>query len=945
MLRVLAVLAGVEVALAGLVWFLLYPSGRDDPTLSNLDQLFGVLGVLAGVAALWVAVITLRRTPMPGGRAVDAGPPSSQVIPQTAAGDQAVSAALAHRAAPRALAGLPAAPGAFTGRDAALAEILAFLNPAAPAAPGGAEEEDKGGGTGVVVSAVTGMAGIGKTALALVAAHHGQTQGWFTGGVFFIDLRGYTPDEADRVPAEAAAAQLLRAMGVPDDELPPAGEEVLALYRSVLAGHAAAGRGVLVVTDNTATVGQVEPLLPAQPCHRLLVTSRHTLATLPAQPIDLTVLSEGEAVELLGAALAIAGPDGRVDADPDHAKMIARLCGFLPPALRIIASLLRAEPGRPLAAMAGELADARTRLEAMESGDRDRSGRPIGVRAAFDLSYEHLLAEEPEQARLFRLLPLSPGPDVSTAAAAVLAGTSELVVRRRLAGLVRAHLVTVTAAEDVGPADGPVDGAGAGPGLSGQERWGMHDLVRLYADEHGQEQAGSDDRESALDRLLDFYLRTADAADDHLRALPGQDVPDAFTGRGQAMAWFDAERVTLIAIVALAWATGRDHIAAYLPACLNEYLDWRRAFDDRLSVDAVAVQAMVRLGDRHGEGIALTGLGVALQEVRRFDEAITAHEQAAFIFQETGDRPGEGRALTGLGIALQGVRRFGEAITAYEQAAAIYRKAGDRPGEGIALTNLGLALQEVRRFEEAITAHEQDLAICREAGDRPGEGQALTGLGIALQEVRRFDEAITAYEQAAVIYRKAGDRPGEGRALSGLGIALRETGRFDEAITAHEQDLAICREAGDRPGEGQGLSGLGLALQEAGRLDEAVTAHEQAAFIFQEAGDRPGEGMALNNLGVALQEAGRLDEAITVYEQAAAIYQESGDRYHEGVALNNLGLALHKADRFDEAINAFERAVACFEEVGDAHCADIARAGLLEVPREQDGGKGGPPAP
>ncbi|MFG6202418.1 hypothetical protein [Nonomuraea sp. JJY05] len=314
--------------------------------------------------------------------------------------------------APQALAGLPAAPAGFIGRIETLEETLAFLNPTS------------GGGTGLVVSAVAGMAGVGKTALALVAAHQAMEQGWFGGGVFFIDLRGYTPDPGERVPAAAAAGQLLRAMGIRNADLPPTGEEQLRLYRSLLADRAHQGLPVLVVADNAAVTGQVEPLLPAQPCHRLLITSRHTL-TLPAHLIDLTVLPEPEALDLLRTALQVSRPDLRVEAEPEQTAAIARLCGYLPLALQVIAALLRTEPGRPLADMAAELDDARRRLTVLDSGDLDQHGRPIAVAAAFDLSYQHLEHTQPEQARLFRLLPLNPGPDLSLQAVAALTGHDE----------------------------------------------------------------------------------------------------------------------------------------------------------------------------------------------------------------------------------------------------------------------------------------------------------------------------------------------------------------------------------------------------------------------------------------------------------------------------------------------------------------------------------------
>ncbi|MBT2234271.1 tetratricopeptide repeat protein [Nonomuraea sp. NEAU-A123] len=574
--------------------------------------------------------------------------------------------------APQALAGLPAAPVGFVGRTDALEQILAFLNPAGRGWPG------------VVVSAVAGMAGVGKTALTLVAAHQAMTQGWFGVGVFFIDMRSYTPDPGERVSATAAAGQLLRAMGIRDTDLPPTGDEQLGLYQSVLADRAGEGMPVLVVADNAAVSGQVEPLLPAQPCHRLLITSRHTL-TLPAHLVDLAVLPEADAVDLLRTALQAGRADPRAGAEPEPVAKIARLCGRLPLALQIIAALLRAEPDRPLAEMAAEMADAQQRLDALDSGDRDQHGRPLAVRAAFDLSYQHLLVDQPEQARLFRMLPLNPGPDISLPAAAALTSAPEPVVRRQLAALARAHLLTI-----------PITG-----------RWSMHDLVRLYADQHGVSPAADDQREQALDRLLYYYLATAEAANDHLQALPGQPVPDHFTGRDDAMAWFDTERANLVAAVTLAQATARHHIAHLLPARLNVYLHWRRALDDLLTVNTIAATASTRLGDRHGEGTALNNLGVALRQVRRFDEAITALQDAATIYPDLGDRHGEGTALNNLGVALRQVRRFDEAITAHQDAATISRQLGDRHSDGLALTNLGLALCEIRRFDEAIIAFKQ----------------------------------------------------------------------------------------------------------------------------------------------------------------------------------------------------------------------------------------------
>ena len=709
-------------------------------------------------------------------------------------------------AAPIALAQLPPIVAGFTGRDDELAVLAGLLDPDRAAGP-------------VVVSAVAGLAGVGKTTLAVEAGHAALRRGWYRGGVLFIDLHGY--DETPVEPGQALDA-LLRALGVAAVHIPPTAEERAGLYRSALAEIS---NPVLVIADNASSEAQVRLLLPGASPHKVVVTSRHTLAGLDARLVDVTVLDEDASVGLLDTALRTARPDdNRVSSDREAAGHLAKMCGGLPLALQITAALLKVDPALSAAELAQELTAESQRLGRLAYDDGGGQAAP-SVAAAFELSYRRL---EEIPARLFRLLPVNTGPDISTAAAAALVDLPVREVRTVLAGLARAHL------------------AEAAPGSTG--RWRMHDLVRLYAQRLGEEHAEADGRDRARDRLLDYYLSMAGAADKHLRALSGTAVPDVFTGRDGALEWLDAERASLAAVVTMAAETGRDQAAMSLPTTLTEYFSWRRRFDDWIAAAAISLDAARRLDDRPGEGDALIILGLALQEVRRFDEAVTA----------------------------------------YQDAAAIYRETGDRNGEGMTLNNLGLALLQVRRFEEAITACQDAAAICRETGGRHREGKALNNLGLALREVRRFEEAITACQDAAAIYRETGDRNGEGKALNNLGLALLQVRRFDEAITAHQEDLAICRETGDRHGEGGALSNLGLALREVRRFEEAITAHQDAASIYQETGDRHREGLALEGLGLALQDARRFADAIGAYQDALAIYQETGDQYREGIALNNL---------------------------------------------------------
>ncbi|WP_283994963.1 tetratricopeptide repeat protein [Streptomyces sp. 549] len=785
--------------------------------------------------------------------------------------------------APQALNALPAV-AALIGREERASELLDVLNPSGP-------------GPGVVVA--TGLAGVGKTALALHAAHRAVEAGWFGGGALFVHLRGYDP--AGPVSGEQALEALLRALGIREDDLPPTPREQENLYRSELARRGKVGP-VLVVADDASATTQLVPLLPASGGHRLLATSRDALTApdLPARLAPLDQLDTEPAVALIAYALTRARPDDpRPHGEPEALREVAGYCGGLPLALTIVAAQATADPGLPLTTLAADLADTRTRLKALHYEDRD--GRSLGVQAAFDLSYRRL---DEHSARLFRLLSLNPGPDLATDTAAALTDQDARPARQSLATLARAGLLN----------EQPI----------GSNRWRMHDLTRLYADDQSRRHDSGPDRQQALGRLFDHYCDAADAADDHLRALPGQRAPDRFPDRAAALAWFEAERPNLTATVAHTATTGHPKTTVVLAFCMGLYLTQFRYFHDALTTAQHAITATRHLGDRRREAGALNNLGNALEEVRRFEEAITAHTTAADIFRDLGDRHNEAHALNHLGNALQGMRRFEDAITAHTTAADIHRNHDNRHGEAKARNNLGLALRKVRRCEEAITAHTTAADVYRDLGDRHGEGGALNHLGIALQEVRRFEDAIDAHTTAADIHRKLGNRHGEAKALNNLGNALQGMRRFEEAIDAHTTAADIHRDLGDRHSEGGALNNLGNALQEVRRFEDAITAHTQDLVICRDLDDRHGEALALNNLGGALQGMRRFEEAIDAHTTAADIHRDLGDRRGEGGALNNLGLALQEVRRFEEAITAHATAADIFRDLGDRHREGLA---------------------
>ncbi|MBC6465832.1 tetratricopeptide repeat protein [Actinomadura alba] len=705
---------------------------------------------------------------------------------------------------PAALLGLPPWSAAFTGRDAELAEVLETLAP----------HREDGGSAAVVVTAaaVGGLAGIGKTELAVQAARAALSRGWFPGGVLFVDMFGYD-DDRRRDPAPVLDG-LLRALGVPGEHVPPDGADRARLYASVLAEFAARGRRVLVVVDNAGTEDQARPLLPAAGGCAAIVTSRHTLGLLGARLLDLDVLGPAAAVDMLDRTLRVARPrDTRVADRPHDAAEIARMCGHLPLALRIVAALLAEDPARPLSAIAADLRGPHP-LEELRYAE-------TAVRTAFELSYRRL---DGEQARVFRLLPLNPGPEVSTRAAAILAGVDDAAARRTLEGLARAHLVE----------------RGTGYG-----RWRTHDLVRRFADDHGRLRAAADGREAAQSRLYDHYLTRTGAA--VARLAPQNQVVDGFPDQRKALEWLDAEYPNLRATVLTA-GSGHPEVALNLVLALPHFLDRRRRFNDWITLAGLARAAARHLGDSRGEGRALNGLGLALRQTRRFHEAIAAHQDAARLFQEIGDRYGEASALN----------------------------------------NLSLVLRELRRFDEAVAVLRQDLEICRDLHDHYAEGLVLNNLGLALREARRPEEAVTVCRDAVRIFQDLGDAHGESSALNNLGMALREVGRFDEAVAVLGQDLEICRSSEDRHGEAQSLNALGLVSRELGRLEAAVTAHRDGAQIFRELDDRHGEAQSLNALALALRELGRYEEAVTAHLDAAGIFRDLDDRHGADVALGDL---------------------------------------------------------
>jgi tetratricopeptide (TPR) repeat protein len=362
----------------------------------------------------------------------------------------------------------------------------------------------------------------------------------------------------------------------------------------------------------------------------------------------------------------------------------------------------------------------------------------------YDLEYSRFSSAT---LRVLRLLPLHPGPDMSAAAVAALTDLSVGEARDAAECLVQARLIE----------NSP----------ESQERWRFHSPVpsyiqRLSGDSSAQE------REKAQDRLLDYYLIAAEAADRQVRSLPPLSASEKFADRSEALAWLDSERSCLLAVVRMAAETGKYDGAKRLPLLMAHYLGFRGLFDDLLAVTTTSLRSARLLDDRIAEGEALTNLGLASWGLRHYHDAVIAHRDAVALFRESGDRQGEGDALNNLGIALHGLGQDNEAAGVHQNAAAIFRDISDLFNEGKALNNLGIALCAMRKFGDAMKSHQGAVAIFRETGREYEEASSLANLGNDFRKLGLLDQAIAAYQKAADIFHETGDHRNELMVLQSL---------------------------------------------------------------------------------------------------------------------------------------------------------------------------------
>jgi tetratricopeptide (TPR) repeat protein len=616
----------------------------------------------------------------------------------------------------------------------------------------------------VIVSAIAGMAGVGKTALAVHWAHRARDQ--FPDGDLYVNLRGYGPGPP-LLPSQGLEA-FLEAMDVPPERIPHDVEARAAMYRTLLDQ-----RRVLIVLDNANSAEQVRPFLPGSPGCLVMVTSRSLLPGLVAldgaSRIILDSLSSDEASALLGK---IVGTE-RIAAEPEAAASIARSCAYLPLALRIVAEQAATHPQRRLGELAQALDDESSRLDIIAIGGDDASA----VRSVFSWSYRAL---QPELARTFRLLGLHAGPDISIAAAAALLGVTVSPARSLIDGVAAVHLIEE-------------------PNLG---RYRFHDLLRAYAGERASADEASTARNDAVERVLLWYLNTAMSVRGVLTvgrpqgpfSLPAnlsvqsETVPDFSTPK-DALKWCDAELGNLVAAVQQAVDYGRHNLACWLPVVLQPYFQRRTPFGPWLDTHMTGLEAAKVVRDLHAEAELHRGIGAAFYYRGQYEQSFKHQREALDCYRRLG---WEGEMLlVNLGSACAALGRYDDSFEYLQQALATSRAIGHRNAEAYALQSIGSTCLRLGRFEESATYCDDAVEIFRETGDQFGLGIALGRLAFSRLQQRNFADAINHLQAALGNSRDIDDQPGEAWAAEALGVALHEVGQKDAAREIWQEAVGL----------------------------------------------------------------------------------------------------------------------------------------------------------
>jgi DNA-binding SARP family transcriptional activator/Tfp pilus assembly protein PilF len=805
--------------LVGLLMVALHHIGRQSDALRAYETHRGVLaeelGLDPGVALreLHEAVLVGNLDGARGGSDVTVRPPEAPTAPVPAQ--------------------LPPDVAEFAGR----ADQLKMLDGLLP--------DHDGPATAGPVCAIAGMAGVGKTALAVHWGHRARSR--FPDGQLYLDLRAYSPGPDMRQPE--ALTHLLRSLGVPPNDIPTEVDLAVGHYRSLLAR-----RRVLVVLDNAANADQVRPLLPAGPGSMALVTSRDRLAGLVARDgarqLTLDVLDPDDALLLLTRLLG----EERVNAEAAAVADLAVVCSRLPLALRIAAANVADRPAASIAGLVRSIRGDQT-LAALDVAGDERAS----VRRAFELSYAALT---PGARRVFRLLSTVTVVDVTGEAAAALAGTDVSSTDADLQRLAAAHLLYETAAG----------------------RYGCHDLLRWFASDRAHAEEPEAAFEAARRRLGDWYLHACDAAarvlyPHRLRLpMPPVDVatPVAFADPPAALAWFDAERANVIAVIRDAAERGPRSTAWLLADTIRGYFWLRVRIEDWTETAGLVLGAARAESDARAEAAARLSLGDTADRQHRREAAIEHYTAALALAEETGWTDGVTAALGKLGSLLMESGRLVESAEHFRRALAHSAGSGSRYAEAVVLGSLGTVQYQLGDLAEATDLYTRSLALFRDLGSGQGEAAVLDALGLVLHAQGRWAEAADHLTDALRLERQVGDRGTEAASLRTLVAVYRDRRQHARAAELANAAVALAEELADRRLEAKAHTTLGTVRSAAGRHWDAIDAHRHSLELTARTGHRYTEVEALLGLAEAHAGLGEPAPALETARRGLAVAEECG---------------------------------------------------------------------